>query len=144
MATASASCVIAAAPARVWAVLRDFNALPSWHPLVASSRIEAGMAADQVGCVRNFTMHDGATLRERLLGLSDYDMTCTYSILESSLQLTDYVATLGIIPVTHGNASFVEWVAKFNCAGTKESELVEFVSKEVFQAGLAAVQERFG
>ena len=37
------SSVIPAPPAEVWAVVRDFNALPNWTPFVAESRIEQHM-----------------------------------------------------------------------------------------------------
>jgi uncharacterized protein YndB with AHSA1/START domain len=67
------SSVIDAPAARVWEVVRDFNALPAWVPPVAESRIEEARASDQVGCVRAFRMKDGGRLRERLLALSDYD-----------------------------------------------------------------------
>lgn len=50
------SSVIGAPAERVWAAVRDFNALPDWHPGVAESRIEAGAPADQVGCVRAFRL----------------------------------------------------------------------------------------
>jgi hypothetical protein len=53
----------------VWAVLRDFNSHVHWHPVVSESHIEDGLASDQVGCVRNFRLADGAHLREQLLAL---------------------------------------------------------------------------
>ena len=55
----------------VWAVLRDFNGHDRWHPIVASSAIEDGLDADQVGAVRNFQLADGGRIREQLLALSD-------------------------------------------------------------------------
>ena len=45
------------------------------------SRIENGEPSDKVGCIRAFSLRNGDRLREQLLGLSDYDMFCTYSIL---------------------------------------------------------------
>ena len=66
--------------ARVWERVRDFNGLPRWHPLVRDSRIENGEPADRIGCVRDFHLQNGDRIRERLLGLSDYDYFCTYSI----------------------------------------------------------------
>src|ERR1700758_4569869 len=36
----------------------------------------------------------GGHFRERLLALSDRDHICTYTILESPLPITDYVATI--------------------------------------------------
>jgi hypothetical protein len=65
------SSVIDAPADRVWEVVRDFNGLPDWHPLIADSRIEGGLAADRVGCIRNFRTRDGGLIREQLLTLSD-------------------------------------------------------------------------
>ena len=46
------STVIDAPIERVWAVLRDFNSHDQWHAVVDRSRIEGGLASDQVGCGR--------------------------------------------------------------------------------------------
>ena len=83
---------------RVWARVRDFNGLPNWHPAIAESRIEGGEPADKIGCVRDFRLRNGDRIREKLLGLSDYDMFCTYSILESPMGVENYVATLAADP----------------------------------------------
>ena len=83
MARVYISSVIDAPAPRVWERIRDFNGLPRWVPAVRDSRIENGEPPDKVGCVRDFSLQNGDRLRERLLGLSDYDMFCTYSILES-------------------------------------------------------------
>ena len=79
---------------RVWPVLRDFNSHWQWHPAVAESHIEDGLSPDQVGCVRNFRLADGAHLREQLLALSDRDWISTYCILDSTIPLYRYVATV--------------------------------------------------
>ena len=57
------SCVMEAPIDRVWAVLRDFNSHIDWHPIIERSAIERGESADQVGCVRNFTLKDGNHIR---------------------------------------------------------------------------------
>ena len=67
------------------------------------SRIEGGEPADKIGCVRDFRLRNGDRIREKLLGLSDYDMFCTYSILESPMGVENYVATLRLTPVTDGD-----------------------------------------
>jgi Polyketide cyclase / dehydrase and lipid transport len=136
------SSVIPAPAAEVWRVIRNFNALPDWTPFVATSRIEGGMAADQVGCIRNFRLKDGGIIRERLLALSDYDMSCTYAILESPMAVTDYVATLGLIPVTDGNATFANWTATFDCRPDREAELLRQIGENVFQSALSALKKQ--
>ena len=128
------SSVIDAPAARVWERLRDFNGLPRWVPAVRDSRIENGEPADRVGVVRDFHLQNGDHLREKLLGLSDYDFFCTYSILESPMPLTDYVATLRLTPVTDGDRTFAEWTAQFDCAEADAEGLVSNIGQNVFQA----------
>ena len=91
MARVYVSSVISAPADKVWERVRDFNGLPKWHPRIRDSRIEDAEPADKVGCIRNFNLQNGDNIREQLLGLSDYDMFCTYSILESPMPLTDYI-----------------------------------------------------
>ena len=144
MARVYTSSVINASAARVWARVRDFNGLSNWHPAIAESRIENGEPADKVGCIRNFSLRNGDRLREQLLGLSDFDMFCTYSILDSPMPLTNYVATLRLTPITDQDRTFIEWSADFDCAPDKESELVSNIGGGVFQGGFDALKRAFG
>ena len=122
MVKAYRSTVIDAPVQRVWAMIRDFNALPSWHPAIAKSEIEGGRASDAVGCVRSFLMKDGGHLREQLLALSDVDHYFTYNILVSPMPVNDYVATFRLTPITVGNRTFAEWWADFNVtSGTEQA-----------------------
>jgi Polyketide cyclase / dehydrase and lipid transport len=100
MARVFVSSVINGKSDRVWARVRDFNGMPNWHPAIAESRIEGGEPSDKIGCVRDFRLRNGDRIREKLLGLSDFDMFCTYAILESPMGVENYVATLRLTPVT--------------------------------------------
>ena len=137
------SSVIEAPADTVWSLIRDFNGLPKWTPFVADSRIEGGVAADTVGCVRHFRLRDGGEIREQLLALSDYDYQCTYSIIESPMNVENYVATLKLTPVTDGNRTFAEWWAEFDCAPARESELAQGIGQGVFQAGFDTLKATF-
>ena len=137
------SSVINAPAKEVWARVRDFNALPRWHPRIRESRIEGGEPSDKIGCVRDFRLQSGDQIREKLLGLSDYDMFCTYAILVSPMPLTDYVATLRITPVTDGERTFAEWSADFECAPEVGDDLVNGIGTDVFQAGFDALKRHF-
>ena len=86
------SSVIDASADNLWQRIRDFNGLPQWHPGIADSRIENNEPSDRVGCIRHFHTRDGGMIRERLLGLSDYDFTCVYEILESPMGVDNSVA----------------------------------------------------
>lgn len=142
MARVYVSTVIEAPVARVWEKVRDFNGLPRWVPAVRDSRIENGEPADKIGCVRDFHLQNGDHLREKLLGLSDYDFFCTYSILQSPMPLTDYVATLRLTPVTDGDLTFAEWTAEFDCAEADAAGLVDGIGQNVFQAGFNALKRQ--
>ena len=144
MARVYVSSVISAPAGRVWDRIRGFNDLPRWHPAIRDSRIEDALPADKVGCIRNFNLQNGDNIREQLLGLSDYDMFCTYSILESPMPLEDYVATLRLTPVTEGDRTFIEWSAEFSCDPGDEDGLVSGIGGDVFQAGFDALKRHFG
>lgn len=144
MAKVFVSTVIGAPIGQVWPVVRDFNGLASWTPFVSESRIEMGAVADQIGCIRNFTLKDGARLREKLLALSDYDFSMSYSILESPMGVEDYVATLALKPVTDGNRTYAEWSAEFRVPAGNDRELVDHIGQNVFHAALQALKQRFG
>ena len=137
-----ASSVIDAPATKVWEKVRDFNALPRWHPRIRESRIENGEPSDKVGCVRDFRLQNGDHLREKLLGLSDYDMFCTYSILELPMPLTDYIATLRLTPISDGDRTFIEWTAEFDCAADAAADLVDGIGNNVFQAGFDALKRQ--
>ncbi len=137
------SSVIDAPAAEVWKVVRNFNALPDWTPFVAQSRIEQNAAPDQIGCIRNFRLKDGGVIRERLLALSDYDLSCSYAILESPMGVENYVATLSLTPITDGSATFIEWQADFDCAPEREDALKRQIGAGVFQAAFDTLKQRF-
>jgi hypothetical protein len=136
------SSVIEAPVARVWEKVRDFNALPRWLPAVRESRIENGEPPDRVGCVRDFRLQNGDRLREQLLALSDYEYFCTYSILESPMPLTNYIATLRLTPITDGDRAFAEWSAEFDCAAEVADDLVTNIGQNVFLAGFQALKRQ--
>lgn len=138
------SSVIDAPADTVWSRIRDFNALPLWHPAIADSRIENGQPADRVGCIRHFHTRDGGLIRERLLALSDYDYTQVYEILESPMGVEQYVATLKLTPVTDGERCFAEWSAEFECAPGRERALTDQIGTGVFQAGFDALKRNAG
>ncbi|MEI9405617.1 SRPBCC family protein [Mesorhizobium argentiipisi] len=138
------SSVIPAPAADVWKVVRDFNGLPGWAPFVAESRIEQNAQADRIGCIRNFTLKDGGRIREKLLALSDYDLSCSYAILESPMEVENYVATLSLTPITDGNLTLAEWQAEFDCAPGREAALKQQIGSGVFQAAFTALKQRFG
>ena len=135
------SSVIQAPADKVWTVVRDFNDMPSWHPLISRSTIEGGRPSDSIGCIRNLTLTDGVQVREQLLSLSDFDYSFSYAIVESGLDVSNYVAGLKLTPVTDGNHTFGEWTAEFETTAGSEQETAGLISREVFQAGFDALKK---
>ncbi|MGL4573238.1 MAG: SRPBCC family protein [Burkholderiaceae bacterium] len=129
------STVIDAPIARVWAVLRDFNSHDQWHDVVEQSQIQGGERADQVGCIRSFTLKDGNRIREQLLTLDDREYKSTYCIVEASVPLQRYVATVTLKPVTDGNRTFWHWESTFTTPPGMERELRDMVASSVYEAG---------
>jgi NADPH:quinone reductase-like Zn-dependent oxidoreductase len=135
------SAVIDAPIERVWEVLRDFNSHSAWHPAVGPSEIENGEPSDQIGCVRSFTLKDGNHIREQLLALSDRDHISTYCILDATLPMRNYVATVQLKRVTDGDRTFWHWESTFDVPRGREREFDELVGGGVYEAGFAALAE---
>jgi len=131
------STVIDAPIERVWAVIRDFNSHDQWHDVVEASRIEANESSSQVGCVRSFTLKDGNRIREQLLTLDDREHKSTYCIVEATVPLQRYVATVTLKPVTDGDRTFWHWESSFATPAGRERELREMVARDVYEAGFA-------
>jgi uncharacterized protein YndB with AHSA1/START domain len=131
------STVIDAPIERVWAVLRDFNSHDQWHDVVDTSRIEGDEAPTQVGCVRSFALKDGNRIREQLLTLDDQRFKSTYCIVEATVPLQRYVATVTLKPVTDGNRTYWHWESTFATPPGQERELRDMVAQGVYEAGFA-------
>ena len=52
------SSVINAPIDEVWAKIRDFNALPDWHPAFTDSHIENDEPGDKVDSIKNFNLKE--------------------------------------------------------------------------------------
>ncbi len=128
MARVYVSAVMDIPVAEAWGVLRDFNALPIYHPFFSKSEIENGKPSDQIGCVRNFYTHEGGHIREELLTLSDREYTCCYKILEATLPVKNYVAEMLLKPITEGNKTFGEWWAEYDVADKDAASVFQTVS----------------
>lgn len=143
MPTIHVSSVIDAPIEDVWERIRDFNGLPSWHPRMVESQIEDGRAATEIGCVRNFKVASGATVRERLLAFSDDDRLTTYSIIGHPAPISNHTATLSLQRVTDGNRTFAVWSASFDAPADQADAIAKGMAENVFQGGFDALKRRF-
>lgn len=134
MARAYASIILKAPVETVWSLVRNFNSLPSWTPSIAKSKIENGLDADVVGCIRSFHTHDGGHIRERLLALDDANYCFTYNFEKPAFPVKNYLATLRLYSVTATDHTFAEWTANFDEAPEDAGKYERIVSKDVFAA----------
>jgi Polyketide cyclase / dehydrase and lipid transport len=141
MTRVTSSSVIRAPTDAVWATIRDFNALPQWHPAVMSSEVEEGSAPDRVGCVRSVELVGGAKVRERLLALSDANHSVTFSILSSPMPVENLVSTLRLLPISDCGGTFIEWMAEFEVRPDHEAEMRRTISEDLHQAGFSALKQ---
>ncbi len=143
MPTVNISSVIDAPIEKVWAKIRDFNGLPGWHPRMVESRIEEGKSATDIGCVRNFKLVSGATVREELLEFSDADHLVSYSIIETPQPISNHKATLSLRRITDGNRTYGEWTATFDAPADQAEALAKGMGENVFQGGFNALKNHF-
>ena len=143
MPTIKVSSVIDAPIGKVWDRIRDFNGLPGWHPRMVESQIEDGKAATEIGCVRNFKVASGATIREKLLAFSDDDCLTTYSIIGHPAPISNHTATLKLERVTDGDRTFAVWTSQFDAPEEKADEIARGMADNVFQGGFEALKSHF-
>ena len=109
---AEESIVINAPPAKVWAVVGDFNGLPKWLTAVEKSDATDG---NKVGSVRTLTVKGGEKLEEVLEGYDESAMTLRYKAKAPNvkvLPVNNYSSTIMVKP-EGSNASKVTWRGAF-------------------------------
>ena len=109
--TTSKSITIDASATKVWSMVKDFNALNTWHPAVATDEIVEGKN-NTVGAVRLLTLKGGGTIKEKLLAFNSGGRTFKYSIVEGVLPVSDYTSTL-VVKSVGKNKSSVTWSGHF-------------------------------
>lgn len=105
---------IAAPPAKVWDVLKDFGDV-SWHPGIVSATSEGG---NDPGATRTITLETG-DLVEGLDEYSDEEMSYGYRLSTENLEAFPVSFYSGKITVTpEGDGSEVTWISRFYRADT--------------------------
>jgi mxaD protein len=139
--TASKTVTIDAPASKIWHTVRDFNALNTWHPAVASDEIVEGKN-NTVGAVRLLTLKGGGTIKEKLLAFDPAGRSFKYAILEGVLPVSDYTSTL-MVKSAGKNKSTVTWSGHFkrknvgdNPADNENDKTAVDTMGGVYQAGL--------
>lgn len=118
----------------VWAKIKDFNGLNTWHPAVATDELIEG-ENNQPGAVRLLTLGDGGTIKEKLGAWDDAGMSYSYAILEGVLPVSNYESTLSVRALSD-TSSDVTWTGSFNAGGGKDDKTAFDTISGVYEAGL--------
>ncbi|MFH8500647.1 SRPBCC family protein [Streptomyces coeruleorubidus] len=140
MAQARWSSVFTSSADEVWAVARQFNGLPDWHPAIRASEIAGGGNGLTPGAVRVLTGTDGSTYRERLVALDDADRSLTYEIVEAPLPVRGYRSTLHVQPVADIGGAFLSWHATFTPAQGTTAEEATTLLEAAYAAAAAGLR----
>lgn len=137
--------VIKAAPAKVWAVVKDFGNMQAWHPAIASTKLEK--KGDET--FRTLTLKDGGTIYEKLRTADDADMKLRYEIVDGVAPVADYNSFMQVTAGPGAGESTVTWVGRFYRtyklnppipAGQDDETAVKFVTG-VYDSGLANLKK---
>lgn len=120
----------------LWKLIGQFNALPDWHPAVASSKLEEG------GKLRRLSLLGGGEIVERLEKIDDGDRLYRYSLVSGPLPVANYTATLRVKDDGKGKAT-IEWTGEFDPKGATEIDASAAV-QDVYKMGLDNLRKMFG
>jgi hypothetical protein len=110
---------------------------------MVESHIEDGKAETEIGCIRNFKVVSGATIREKLLALSDTDHLVSYSIIATPQPISNHRSTLQLRRVTDGDLTYAEWSASFETPPGEGDAIARGMGENVFQGGFNALKAHF-
>ncbi|PPS70042.1 MULTISPECIES: SRPBCC family protein [Streptomyces] len=124
---------------QTWAVVRQFNGLPDWHPAIRASEITGGGDGLTPGAIRVLTGVDGSVYRERLVDLDDTARKLSYEIVEAPLPVRGYRSTLHVQPVADTGGAFLSWYATFDPAEGTTAHQATTVLEAAYAAALAGL-----
>lgn len=131
----SLSAVLPADPARVWQVVGNVNAFPTWHPGVQRSELSDG------GRRRTLTLVGGGVIVDALQHHSDREHVSTYAIVDSPLPVKDCQSTIRLSDHGDGHVTMT-WSSEFVASGAPETMAVDAM-QSVYHAGLENLKRLF-
>jgi len=119
-------------PDEVWQIIGGFGSLPDWFPDVSQTELADG------GRLRHLQDSSGHSFVERLEIYDHAAHRYSYSIVESPISVTNYLATLAVTPGIVNNGSHIEWSCTFTPVRMSNEE-AESLFRTIFSAGLKAL-----
>lgn len=107
--------VIQASPAKVWALVSDFNAMQKWHPDVLASSIESKPDADEKTVnFRTLTLKNGGSITEKQRETQADEMKLGAVMEQGDIAVSNYSDAITVKPSLVAGESIVTWVGRFN------------------------------
>jgi mxaD protein len=138
---------IAAPPAAVWDVIKEFGSIGDWHSGLAKVAAEGG---NKEGATRTLTLKSGGDIVESLDAYNEKEMSIEYRLLKENVDafpVSFYSDQISVRPAEDG--SEVEWTSRFYRADTtneppenKNDEAATKATTDFFQAGLAGIKAK--
>jgi carbon monoxide dehydrogenase subunit G len=137
--------VIKAAPAKVWAIVKDFGNMHAWHPAIASTKLEK--KGDETH--RTLTLKSGGEINEKLRSADDKDMKLKYEITGGVAPVADYNSVMTVAAGPGAGETTVTWVGRFYRtyklnppipAGQDDETAFNFITG-VYDSGLANLKK---
>ncbi|MFF8973821.1 SRPBCC family protein [Streptomyces sp. NPDC014995] len=126
--TVDHSAVIDGGPKSVWTLIAAFEDM-RWHPQVDGSRLVSGESG-QVGAVRELSLADGSTVRERLEELDHARMTLVHSFQgDPPIPVSMSSRTTVSLQPADGQTA-VTWQGRYGVADSDTADLVTRISRE--------------
>jgi hypothetical protein len=138
MAQVDMSVSLNASAEAVWELIGGFDALPRWHPAVASSRASRENGETR----RRLSLQGGGEILEGLERHDDAARSYSYTIVEGPLPVAGYRSQLSVEPAGAQGCT-VRWIASFEPKGAPERDALAAV-RGVYQAGFDSLRTRFG
>ena len=141
---------IKAPPAKVWAIVKDFGNMHTWHPGIASTKLEKKKDENgEMATFRTLTLKSGGDIVEKLRSADDASMKMKYEIVSGVAPVADYNAFMTVTAGPGAGESTVTWVGRFYRtyklnppipAGQDDETAVSFITG-VFDNGLAGLKK---
>lgn len=118
---------IQAEPAKVWALVKDFGAIQTWHPDVVSVKTDTRTDAETGAALlhREVVLKNGNAFLEKLREVNDASMKIDYKMLEakeSTIPVSNYRTVMQVKAGATAQESIVTITARFyNKANSMEA-----------------------
>jgi uncharacterized protein YndB with AHSA1/START domain len=131
--------VIKAPRDKVWAIMRDFAGMGSWHDEITRMHMLKRHRSDKVSGIRDFYFGDGH-LNEELLHLSDIEHSFSYRITTCEIPWLNYVSGPRLWNVTADNSTFGVWTGDWDASPQDDLVLIPRTEQNVYQKAFAGVE----